>query len=324
MRTTIIIPFLLFIVAACNNHTITTIELSPYKRISEIKDSSFFKDVMGFMSDGKFIYASDTYTNRVLKFDMDMEHVASIGEYGQGPENFMHIGKIMDINDTLYVLDIGGLKRFTKQGAFIESISLSDFSIDPHRCCKDEEGNIYASSQMDTYPIVKYSRNMEKITSFGERITDKYNSIFTNNYLLNSFNNHILAIKKDDPLFKIYDKYGNLKFEKELMSPVFNSRLTFKKNEIEKNSENNKKSYNLFESSAIIGNRIYLLFIDNEGGNYRTSCNKVAEIIYENNDLFIDKIYQLEDGNWYISIQVIDNKLICYNGTKQEIQIFNL
>jgi glutamine cyclotransferase len=312
----------LFLIS-CEN-AVNMVELKPSMVIEELSDSTYFKDVLCIMHNGENIYASDTYNGRILKFDTQMKYLECMGARGYGPEEFAGMGGIAILKDTLYIVDYSGLKSFTKDGTFIETVKIHDLNIDPFIFCMDESGYIYFSSRTDTLPLVKYDRSMNRQFAFGNRLGQEDEKISANMYMLHYFNNEIVSVKRDEPIITIYNKKGEILLTKRIENKIFDSRLSFKRQEQEKEPMNRKKTYHLFESITSFENKIYLLYINHDSQNHIPSCNHIVELVYENNNFHVNNVYQLEDKGWYISICHVDNKLVCYSGSKQEFHIYEL
>jgi hypothetical protein len=230
----------LFLIS-CEN-TIHTVKLMHSMTIEELSDSTYFKDVLCIMHNGKNIYASDTYNGRILKFDTRMKYLGSMGERGYGPEEFSGMGGIACMNDTLYVVDYSGLKSFTTEGKFIATSKLQDLNIDPFIFCMDESEHTYFSSRTDTLPLVKYDRYMNRQFAFGNRIGDDKDMMMSGNiYMLHYFNSNILSVKRDEPVITVYNQKGEVLLAKRMDDRIFDGRLSFKRQEQEKDPMNKKK-----------------------------------------------------------------------------------
>jgi hypothetical protein len=315
----------LFLYSCNDNSQLKIVELKPSVSIEELSDSTFFKDVDYITCDSKNIFASDVYNGRILKFDLQMNYIKSIGSRGNGPEEFACMGGgITVLNDTLYAIDCTGLKTFGTDGKFIRTVKNQNYWIKPNVCCMDESGHIYLSSVTDSLPLVKYDRYLNRQFDFGTRRGDEDEKISGNLYLLNFFNNSILSVKEDEPVLTLYDCQGNVLLDKYIDSNIFNSRLLFRKQEQAKSLRNKQKNtYGLFSSVSSVENRIYLLFTCYDGPDNRPYCNRIVELTFENNDFHLITVYQLPD-NWYTAICCVDSKLICYSAIKQEFQIYEL
>jgi hypothetical protein len=315
--------FIIFILLSCAKDKVEIISLKPVKTVEELSDSTFFKDVMCITHDTKNIYASDTYNSRILKFDSDMNCLGSIGAHGNGPGEFTCLGGINCFNDTLYVLECNGFKTFTAEGDFIRADRKEISTFTPFGFCMDESANIYLSSVSDTLPLVKYDKYLNLQFAFGSYRGEEDEKISGNTYMLHFFNNSILSVKCDDPVLSLYDIHGNVLLDKYLDYDIFESRLSFKRIEQAKSLNNKRKNtYILFNCVSSFNNKLYLLYIGHDSENI-PSCNHIAELVYENNDFRLNKIYQLTDP-WYDSICFFDNKLICYSSKKEEFQIYEL
>jgi hypothetical protein len=308
---------------SCRQNTENTVFPDPGLTVEELSDGTFFKDVLCIAHDSRHVYASDTYNGRILKFDLEMNYLKSIGSHGQGPGEFSCLGGIAGLNDTLYILDCGtgGLKVFTAEGDFVRSEQKEALHIEPFLFCVDESKCIYLSSLQDPFPLVKYDTDMNRLFGFGiraggdeERISDMY--------MLQLFGDNILSVKEDEPLVTLYSRQGEQLLNRRIVSLIFDSRLLFKRQEQEKDPANRKKNYRLFTGMTTSENEVYLLYIHHNSEN-RPYCNRIARLAFKNSDFRIACVYQLPDV-WYLSICLVGNRLVCYSGTKQEFQIYEL
>ena len=114
----------------------------------------------------------------------------------------------------------------------------------------------------------------------------------------------ILTIQKDAPVINMYSKYGEHLYKKELPEKIFERRLRFKNNEQGKDAANLRLIYVLFGSITSINNKVYLTYVDHDD-NSKPYTNKVVELLYENNDFIINKVYTLRQNNtgWFTAIQ---------------------
>lgn len=305
--------------------------MEPSIVIDELSDSTFFRGIPYLTVVDNSIYASDQQNGRILKLDADLNLTGTIGQNGQGPEEFAGIGCLAVYKETVMAINLNGvsLNTYTKDGDFTGKYSFSnDPSIIEHNFCIDNEGFLYFTSKLDSFPIMKYDRKMNRLYGFGEWISPE-NKEFRNalnNYLVSYIDDKIIAIQEDAPIINLYDKEGKHLSRKELPVQLFEKRLKFKKNEQAKNPANLKKTYILFASPTIVGNRIYLLYIDHDDQNLPLS-NKMVELLYENNDFIIKKVYSLsrQKSDWFISIAVTqDKKMIANNASQSKLCIYQL
>ena len=303
---------------SCNkfNNKIPIVDLEPSIEINELSDSTFFNSIR-YMVCGDYIYASDEENGRILKLDTNLNLLGTIGNSGQGPKEFAGIGCIAFWKDTILALNVGGstLSTFTTDGKFIDRYSIgTDYSITQYNFCIDDEGFLYFTSTLDSFPIVKYDRKMNRLFGFGEwnaPENKEFRSALNNN-LIAYFDDKIITVQTDAPVINMYRKDGKHLLKKELPEQLFKRRLIYKKNEQEKNAANFKKVYGLFGSIATLDNKIYLLYIDQDNQSHAYK-NKIVELLFENNDFIINKVYSLSNcsGDWFGSfVFAKGNKLI--------------
>lgn len=316
----------LFLFSCSKNRQSEIVTIEPSIVLDVLSDSSFFKDVMYMNVKNNDVYASDSYNGRIIKMDKNLNLLSIMGKNGRGPGEFSGVGSSILLNDTLYAIDFGlRLNAFNLNGMFVGSYKFSDPTITMSNFCTDNEGYLFFSSVIDSLPIVKYDRFMNRISSFGSWVGEKDNRQATNHYLLQNINGMIMTVSSDAPIFYFYDKNGELVFKKIFDSELFESRLAFKDKEINKDSKNRLKTYQLFTSITSFNNKIYLLYIDHNPSNGLANSNKIVELIYNKNDLKIGKVYQLDKQGWFTSIVYLaDNKILCFNATKSAFYIYKL
>jgi hypothetical protein len=316
--------FVILFLHSCKQNTANIVYLEPFLTVEELSDSTFFKDVYNIIHDAKHVYASDTYNGRVLKFDLEMNYLGSIGARGQGPGEFSSLDGIVCLNDTLYALNCntGELNIFTTDGNFVKRAHKESIMTVSERYCMDESKFIYVCSCLDTFPLVKYDADMNRQFGFGTRLGDDDEKISANMYKLHLLGENILSVKEDEPLLTLYDRQGGMLLSRYVDNQVFSSRLLFKKQEQERDPANRKKTYVLFKDIVISGNEIYLLYTHHDSNN-RPYCNRIAKLVFENSDFHFIDAYQLPEV-WYTSICIVGNRLVCYCSTKQEFQIYEI
>lgn len=306
------------------------INIEPSIVIDELSDSTFFRGI-SYMVYNDYIYATDEQNGRVLKLDTNLKLFGTVGNSGQGPQEFAGIGNLAVWKDTVLALNYGGLalNTYLIDGKFIDRHSLrTDPSLTTNNFCLDNEGFLYFTSVLDSFPIVKYDRKMNRLFGFGEWIEPKNEEFrrFFNNYLICYFDNKILTFQLDAPVVNMYEKDGRHLLKKEFSSQLFEKRLKFKKTEQEKDAANLKKVYMLFYSITSINNKIYLLYIDHDNENY-PNCNKVVELLYENNDFVINQAYSLSrlSQDWFVSIVATnDHQIVASNGSMAKLCVYQL
>jgi len=295
--------------------------------LTELSDSSFLKTVEHINYHENFIYVSDSYNGRVLKLDKDLNLVLSIGQNGEGPEDFLGVRCSAVYDDTLYVASPGNLKmvRFTTNGEFIDTYKLQNYNMIFNYFCINK-GGLYFNSALDSLPFVKFDRFMNRQFAFGDWIVpvNEERKVASNNFHVLSFQGKVLTVQVEEPLINLYEEDGALLLSKYIDAEVFKSRLNFKKNQLE-NPSAQKAIYMLFYSVTSYENKLYLLYVDHNKDNNIPQCDKVVELLYENNDFKINNIYQLQsESGWYSSICCVGNKLICFDEMKSEFQVYNL
>ena len=125
---------------------------------------------------------------------------------------------------------------------------------------------------------------------------------------------------KDAPVINVYGKDGMHLLKKNLPEELFKKRLLFKKREQEKDASNLRKVYGLFGSVSTVDNKIYLTYVDHDEQDIPYK-NKVVEILFENNDFIINRVFSLskEKSGWFEAIAVTnDNRIVVSNASIQE------
>jgi len=315
----------ILLLISCNQHSdndVIFVDLTPCIVIDELSDSTLFRGISYMFNNNDVIYATDDLNGRILKLNTDLNLLGTIGKSGQGPHEFAGIGALSIWKDTILAVNLGGLSlnAYTDYGQYIDRYSFTnDPSLTVYSFCIDNEGYIYFTSLLDSFPVIKYDRKMNRQFGFGEWIEpeNKQFRIFLNNFIPFYFDNKILTLQVDAPVINMYGKDGQHLMRKELPTKLFRKRLLFKQNEQKKDAANKRKVYKLFSSITSINNKIFILYVDHDKDN-RPFKNKVVELLYENNDFIIKKVYNLSQSNkdWFESIVVTeDNKIIASNAS---------
>jgi hypothetical protein len=322
VRSLFLYAFAVLFLLSCRRASENIVYLQPSQVVKELNDSTFFMDVYCITHDLRSVYASDTYHGCVLKFDREMNGTGRIGVRGQGPEELACPGGVACLNDSLYVIECVGLKVFTADGNFVRSEKNETVShIDPFLFCMDESG-FYVCSTVDTFPLVKYDTRMNRQFGFGIRQGEADEKISGNQYMLQLFEDKILSIKRDEPSVTLYTREGDVLLNRRIDSRIFNSRLLFRKEEREKDPANRKKTYSLFGSLATSGKDVYLLYTHHNSEN-RPFANRIARFRFADNDFRLVRVYELPDV-WYLSMCLVENRLVCYSKTNEEFQLYGL
>jgi len=326
MKKIVYLVISMFIFLSCNkslNEKVSMIDLEPSMEIEELSDSTFFRGIYSMIF-SDCIYAVDEFNGRILKLDTNLNLLNTIGRIGQGPQELAGIGCIGVWKDTLLAINVGGkrLNTYSAYGQFIESHLFDDIYIAQNNFCIDDEGFLYFTSIIDSFPIVKYDRNMNRQFSFGNWIEPDNKDFrrYLNDYHIAFIDNKIITVQTDAPIINMYDKDGKHLLKKELPEQLFKKRLMFKKTEQEKDAANMKKIYKLFSCISTIDNKIYLPYIDHDDEQNIPYINKVVEIIFKNNDFIINKVYVLSRDNkgWFNTIVITNsNKIIASNPSLQ-------
>ena len=324
MKKKLVCIISIVLIASCNqnpDNVITRIYLEPSVVIEELRDSTYFRGISHMFYD-HCIYASDDINGRILQLDLDLNLLSTIGTKGQGPGEFFRTGSLAVWKDTVLAINMGGLtlNTYTTDGKYIDGHSfVDDPSLSLFNFCMDNEGFLYFTSHLDSFPVVKYDQKMNRLFGFGEWIEPENQEfrLYLNNYLVHYFDDKILTLQLDAPIINLYGKDGQHLLKKELPALIFEKRLRFKQIEQAKDAANLRKIYGLFSSLTSIDNKLYLLYVDHDYHNLPFS-NKVVELIFEDNDFFINKVYTLTHNGWFLSIVATnDNRLIASNASMQ-------
>jgi len=69
-------------------------------------DSIVIKYPIGVVTDQKYLYIADFYTNCIYKFDYTGKFICKVGNRGNGPAEFTGLGDLYQANDSLFALDL--------------------------------------------------------------------------------------------------------------------------------------------------------------------------------------------------------------------------
>ena len=299
------------------------IKLSAKEHITGTYDSLFMGKIMSLFAFEDHIYMSDIDNDRILRFDSQLQFKETIARQGRGPCEVISPLHLYRDKYALYAYDPGNLRLniYANNHSLCQSVSFSTwvtrFAID--------DGQIYFSDPMQTYPISIQPLNGDSIHQFGEFIEPAHGGEIKNyNYqhLLLSSSKHLYGIYTAQPMIKKYTTQGEKLTELDLSTNNFiKSNTANAKKKIAQDPSRKKTIYNMFPDTYFYNNKLFLLTINHINGE--VFCNKIFVIDCAENSLKLTQILELEDG-WYQSLCVYENSLLAYNATAGELQRFDL
>lgn len=324
----------LFFLIGCSN----SIKIPEYKIVrsfslfgeqSDIKLSS----VLGLYNYNDNLLFYDIKTNKIIVTDFLGSKVGKYGSTGKGPNQFLQIGSLTVLNDTIYFFDNGN-KRVGTLNLNNNDIQTSSypkgFYSDFSRFVASNDGNFYLSNLYSTKSILKLDRKLNTKNEFGdrksstERFTPASNSFF---HILEKDEN-IIAVDVQAPTVNIYEKNGELVNHYDFSNlELFDGRI---KEVIQKRKkfDNPESRHSVFFQDAVMdGNDIYFLTIQDYKG--KMHANSILTGKLENgilNDIKLIKLI-IEDDNlphYYSSICIIKSHLFAFDLMTSQVHVFNL
>ncbi len=177
--------------------------------------------------EGNF-YVLDSGNGRIVKFDSVGTFLREIGRTGVGLGEFRRpVDLTFDKEGNIYVLDVDissfKVKIMDKDGKHLNSFDVSATYQDcGSRIAVDDQGLIYLNLPMEGALFSVYTKEGQKVTSFGE-ITYYENT--TKNIVFNTVmffvdeRNFLISLDYAKPILRQYDRNHRLVFQKEIKSP---------------------------------------------------------------------------------------------------------
>ena len=153
-----------------------TIQYSQEKTVKKVfdltenkKDENYlFWDPASFDIDEEGnIYVADTKNSRIQKYDESGKYIATFGQRGEGPGEFIYPYYIRISGDKIFIFDAGNIRisNFSLEGEFIDSYSAAKmFST----AVFDYEGNIYTKVSSPVGLGTARAQTLEKYNSKGD------------------------------------------------------------------------------------------------------------------------------------------------------------
>ena len=306
---------------------IEEIEISPVKKIAEINDSTFLSLVMNISEKDGIIYFTDNKNNRIVCVDENYNLVKCFGTTGKGPADFNFPGKVEFDNNLMYVMDEDNMKInvYDLSAKFIENIT----GTIPRFGSFIVNDSVYFGSKDDyNNPLFMASLEGKMIKEFGNnnRTVENVNQNMPKNYLLEKWQNQLVAICESDPvierytmdgeLLDLYD-YSNLKY----WEPV----IAFIEKKQKEDLIAGIKGTSMFCLDSYINvDKLYLLIIGYDKTNNMTEANRILILSLTKDKIVPEKILSLDNEAWYYAICVAGNKLIAFDNIACEIHEYRL
>ncbi len=113
------------------------------------------------------IYVADTKNSRIQKYDESGKYIATFGQRGEGPGEFIYPYYIRISSNKIFIFDAGNIRisKFSLEGEFIDSYSAARmFST----AVFDYEGNIYTKVSSPVGLGTARAQTLEKYNSKGD------------------------------------------------------------------------------------------------------------------------------------------------------------
>jgi len=197
-------------------------------------------------AEGTF-YVCDFSANQIFKFSEDGSYIKTIGNFGQGPGEFIKPNGLYYFNGKLVISEKGNMRVniFDNEDRFLRSFKIANVPV-----------SIMCDDSLLYSGVVKRTKNYKKVISIfnqNGKIIKKFGELqFPNNWLANLsemliYNNQIYELNEFVPRVRVFSKEGVLEKKIELNNKAYR-RLApenFKK-------ENYKLIHNMFKMKSLM------------------------------------------------------------------------
>lgn len=315
----------------CQGKVYTVTKLEADKVFDRFSDSTFIHRISDIKCYGGDVYICDATNGRVLKTDENLVISKSIGHPGKGPGEFLELKCADLIKDTMYVLDVVGVRvdKFDTDGGYIGSFALPHFSFTMNSFATNREDALYFTAFGYKAPITKFDTHLNEVFACGKYIdggTEKETRAINSRAII-CLDSLVITLLSDNPRVEVYTENGQFIKEYDLPVELFESRLAFKRNEQAGDPKKKATTYKIFTVVSCVGDKVYALYVDHEPQTDIAQCNKVVEFVLERPscELKINHVYELSEGTWYQSMGVSeDGRLIAFDYPSQEMHVYKL
>ena len=195
------------------------------------------------------VYVTDTWNNRIVVFDAELNYITEFGTYGQGPGEFDWPSGIEFFeNGDFIVTDLSNsiIQLFNKDFKYISHLSIQGSLGFEYYIRINSKGNILVNIPNDDSLFTVMDNKWKELIKFGEIIKYKRKGYQgTHNLLHYTFDEqeNLYCAFINNPVLRKYDNNNKLVYEKNILSfPPIQKQLEIWKSKW-KTKENNWTGY---------------------------------------------------------------------------------
>jgi len=311
-----------------NNNKPQENNIIPFKRITEFKDNTYFSLTEGMVFYKDKIYIPDNDNGTVWITDEDFNLLSHVGRYGKGPGEMTYCSKVAISGNYILASDEGNRKiNFydINNNTFINSfkISFPGYSIDSRFAVSNNQ-QIYISTRNKIYSEDFSGKLINEIKLVTKSYWYKNKKIIGNRHVLIFDNKYLILVVENEPIIEMFSFTG------EFINKYDLSGLECLSNLISFINNGNKPRpltyYSFFVDAYLVGNSLYILYLDILKNDEKTNGN-IMEFEISKKYCNLKNIYHLftdKKIGWYESFCISDDKkkIYAYEAINNELQIF--
>lgn len=298
----------------------------PVKNVLMFSDSTFFTDISAcnFYADRYFV--SDRNRGQIFELDSDLNLLFTYGQTGEGPGEFAGLptfaidgGNIYAVNEGKQTIEMFEL-RSPKPSKTIRIPGELIGSTIEHRFFS-RDFKITTSASENGIPVCTFDTSSTVRSTLGR--VYEFNNAFQNkirNYrYVFGYGEKIIAVSDNVAAVEVYSRAGDLIRTTEIQEaePIKDRQYFID----EKGTREENSYYRIFRDVYYDGNKLYLLCI---GGREDPVCRQVLVYSMGQNDMLSYDYTINLPGEWYASICAAANRLLAFETTKDELQLYDL
>ena len=291
----------------------------------QTNQESMVSNIMDYFVTNEYIYINDLYQRgSVIIFDIKGNFVRRL-KSGNGPGEINHVHKIFyDYeNDNLYTMDFARFNKYSKDGSFIDSYPMFDFTTDD--IAKVQGGFLTARRRFDNkaFDIKRFDDNfkelsevyMPKLTQeLPRKITRGFNGMY---WIIRTLDNN-LYIYNGDSVRTIYH-LNFPEYEYNAKTEYYGPQYAQYYFELIKNIDNGKY---IFDCSIFCESKDYIMFrlMSSDGFKnilFNKRTNNSLSIEHQEGSLFslVNNQKSYYKGNSFYGMILPENFLTVWKGT---------
>ena len=274
-RSSITILILSIVAASCNTQKIELPvkigRMIPTAKLGPVGEDDFVSEVftMDFFDD--HLYIGDKGSCRIVATNESLHVVNLFGKKGQGPGEFTYLEKIYIDEGRIHAFN-GGLYRlevFSLDGEIENSVVFPSVMFTQAFFVKDS--TLFVSTTRNEQAITAFSLDGSQKFGFGKLLDlpSQKESLARSDRHLQPITikeePYILAVFVSEPRMELYSMKGDLLSTMDLSDmEQFASHTVFRDEQYQKDSNNRRNTYILFQDVVVREDRVYLLYVDRE------------------------------------------------------------